>query len=71
MGRGRSPLRESEDQVSAYSGRQARGAARIRKELKKEEAEARNLLTDPKRRKAYRLDPANKLLVDVFAEGDA
>jgi len=35
-------------------GRQRRGAARIQRELKREEAEARNAATPPERRKASR-----------------
>jgi hypothetical protein len=37
-----------------YHGKQARGSARIQRELKREEAEARNAATPPERRKAAR-----------------
>jgi hypothetical protein len=44
--------------MSAYSGPQGRGARKKRKALKREQAEARNLLTPPERRRAYRLGRA-------------
>lgn len=40
--------------MSAFSGPQRKGARRILRELKREEAEARNALTPPERRKAFR-----------------
>lgn len=40
--------------ANRYEGRMGKGAARIQRALKRQEAEARNKLTDPKRRKAYR-----------------
>lgn len=40
--------------MAAYSGRQGKGAARLLKQTKREEAEARNKLTSPEKRKAYR-----------------
>lgn len=54
--------------MSAFSGSQGRGAGRARRKLKREQAEARNANTAPDRRRAYRRDPANRLLVEVFAE---
>lgn len=40
--------------MSAYTGAQGKGAAKRLKEIKREEAEARNALTPPERRKAAR-----------------
>lgn len=41
--------------MSAFSGKQYKGAARDRRSTKREEAEARNKLTKPEDRKAYRV----------------
>lgn len=43
--------------MSYFHGRQGRGAARTRKEVLREEAEARNALTPEHRRKAFLYGP--------------
>lgn len=40
--------------MSRFSGRQYKGAAKVVRELKKDEANERNLKTAPERRRAYR-----------------
>jgi hypothetical protein len=42
----------------SYNGKHPRGYARTLRELKREEAEARNALTIPERTKRYRTDEA-------------
>lgn len=44
--------------MSAYSGPQGKGAAKKRRAVKRAEAEARNALTPPERRRAHRLGRA-------------
>lgn len=44
--------------MSRFSGRQYKGAAKVVRELKKDEANERNLKTAPERRRAYRKNAA-------------
>lgn len=53
--------------MSAYTGPQGRGRAKIRKKEKRAEAEARNKLTPPERRRIART-PEGRLLLNIFAD---
>lgn len=46
--------------MSRFSGPQGKGAMRLLREIKREEAEARNALTPVSRTKAYRLGKVNE-----------
>lgn len=52
--------------MSAFSGKQGRGAKAVLRKVKREEAEERNARTAPEKRKAYRRNPAAKLITDIF-----
>lgn len=49
-------------------GQKNKGVARAHREIKRTEAEDRNAQTSPERRRQYRLDPATRLLTNVFAK---
>lgn len=53
--------------MSQFSGKQFEGAMRQRQTEKRSEAEARNLLTKPERRR----DPGRRLLAQIFTEPEA
>lgn len=45
--------------MAQYNGRAGKGAHRVTRELKRQEAEERNALTAPENRKAARLGPVD------------
>ena len=54
--------------MSAFSGKQSKGAMRDRRAKKRAEAEARNALTLPSRRSTKRFSPEERLLHAIYGE---
>lgn len=49
--------RQRQDRIGPWHGKHGTGAMRAHRERKRREAEVRNALTKPERRRAYRRDP--------------
>lgn len=52
--------------MSIYHGPEGKGAAKRMREVKKAEAQVRQEATKPENTKRYRLDPAQRLLIETM-----